>query len=115
MAVVDRDQVLAVRLHLTERPELLAGIDGVARDRRGVDIRAADESCRRGVASGEEAARLLRRLRASVGHDVVPKRRREREPFDQRPPAIAGMTMTSAPSGTAVPRPPEPRASASPT
>jgi len=35
-------------------------------------------------------------------------------PVDQRPPAIAGMTMMSLPSGTTAPLPPRARASSSP-
>ena len=55
-----------------------------------------------------------RRVRARMGDDLVAHRRGELQPVRQ-PPAIAGMTMTSPSSATAVPRPPEVRASMSPT
>ena len=78
-------------------------------------IRALDDPGRVGTVSGEEAAGLTRRVGAGVRDDVVADRAGQAEPLAQRPPAIAGMTMTSLPSGTAVSRPPELRASTSPT
>src|SRR3982074_667656 len=107
MAVVDGDELLAVRLHVAERAELLARIDRVARHRCRMRVRAPDGARRACVASGEEPARFLRRIGRGVGDDLVPQRRWQRELLDQRPPAIAGMTMTSLPSGTVVSRPPE--------
>ena len=80
-----------------------------------MDVRAADESRDRAVASGEQTAGLARRFLARVRNDVV----LQRLPQAQRvgyavPPAIAGMTMTSLPSGTVASMPPFARASSSP-
>jgi hypothetical protein len=67
------------------------------------------------VPPGEESANLTRRVLAGVRDDLV----LERLPEAQRvgyatPPAIAGMTMTSLPSGTVASVPPFERASSSP-
>ena len=80
-----------------------------------MDVRAADEARDRAVASGEQTAGLARRFLARVRDDVV----LQRLPQAQRvgyaaPPAIAGMTMTSLPSGTVASMPPFVRASSSP-
>ncbi len=78
-------------------------------------VRTADHACDLAVSPGEEAACLTRSVLAGVRDDLV----LERLPEAQRvgyatPPAIAGMTMTSLPSGTAAPVPPFERASSSP-
>jgi hypothetical protein len=64
----------------------------------------------------KQTATFLWRGLTRVGDDLVLKLPRQQEPstVDQRPPAIAGMTMTSLPSGTAAPLPPRSRASSSP-
>lgn len=78
-------------------------------------VHAADHPSDRIVAPCEESAGLARRLLAGVCGDVVLQRQAEAERFGYRPPpAIAGMTMTSLPSGTAAPVPPFTRASSSP-
>src|SRR4029077_2126960 len=114
VAVIDREELLTFRVHVAERAQLLAWVDRVPRDRRWMGIRTPDDARRAPALSGDEPAGLLRCLGAGVGDDRVAQRRGERQPVGQ-PPAIAGMTMTSPPSGTAVPRPPEVRASVSPT
>jgi len=78
-------------------------------------IHAADHASHRAVAPSEESADLARRFLAGMCGDVVPERLTEAERVGYRaPPAIAGMTMTSLPSGTAAPVPPFTRASSSP-
>src|SRR5437588_3855666 len=114
MAVIDRDKVLATSVHVAERAELLARIDQVARGRRLVRIRAADRARRRTVPSGDEPACFVRRGLARVRDDLVTDRAWQREGVGYAPPAIAGMTMTSAPSGTLAAVPPAARASSSP-
>ena len=80
-----------------------------------MDVRAADHARDRAVAPYEESADLTRRFRPGVCGDVVLQRLREAKRVGyQVPPAIAGMTMTSLPSGTAAPVPPLVRASSSP-
>jgi hypothetical protein len=64
----------------------------------------------------KQAATLAWRRFAGVRDDLVPQPARKDDPraLDQRPPAIAGMTMTSLPSGTTALLPPRVRASSSP-
>jgi len=80
-----------------------------------MDVRAADHARDRAVAPCEEPADLARRFLAGVRGDLVLQRLSEAERIGyQAPPAIAGMTVTSLPSGTAAPVPPLVRASSSP-
>ena len=81
-----------------------------------MDVPAANEPVRHLAVTEEQTAALARRGLARVGHDLVSETSRQDESstFDQRPPAIAGMTMTSLPSGTAALLPPVFRASSSP-
>ena len=80
-----------------------------------MDVRAADHARDRPVAPGQETADLTRRFLAGVRGDLVLQRLAEAKRVGYRaPPAIAGMTMTSLPSGTAAPVPPLARASSSP-
>src|SRR5581483_7245848 len=100
-AGVARDEVLAARVDIAEGAELIARIDAVPRRRRLVRVRAADDPRRSPMHPGDETARLVRRRLARVGDDLVTERRGERETLARYvPPAIAGMTMTSLPSGT---------------
>src|SRR5438045_2944833 len=114
VTVIDRDELLALGIHLAERAQLLAWVDPVARRRRVVGVRAAHRARRDAVLSGDEAARLVGSDLAGVGHDRVAYRLWERERVGYAPPAIAGITMTSAPSGTRAAVPPCARASSSP-
>ena len=94
-------------------------------------VPALDEP-ERAVVSGNEPAGLAGRVGPGMSDDLVAQRLRQNERtfceiatrrraeratgrIAQRPPAIAGMTMTSAPSATAVARPDPARASSSPT
>ena len=78
-------------------------------------VLAADHASDRAVAPCEESTDLTRRFLAGVRGDLVLQRLSEAERVGyQAPPAIAGMTMTSLPSGTAAPVPPLVRASSSP-
>ena len=80
-----------------------------------MDVRTADHARDRAVAPGEESADLTRRFRPGVRGDLVLQSLREAKRVGyQAPPAIAGMTMTSLPSGTAARVPPLVRASSSP-
>lgn len=115
VAVIDRDQLLAVLVHRAEGAQLLSWIDAIAGHRRGVDIRAWDDTARKARDPGEEPAGLVRRGFARVRDDLIAQLASEREdPRRYAPPAIAGMTMTSAPSGTVAPSPPRALASSSP-
>ena len=78
-------------------------------------VRAADESRDAAAATSKEPAGLTGCFLARVRDELIT----QRGPEPQRvgyaePPAIAGMTMTSLPSGTAAPVPPLVRASSSP-
>ena len=78
-------------------------------------VRAANDASDDAGAPGEQSAGLAGRLLARVRDDVVLVRLSEPQRVDYAaPPAIAGMTMTSLPSGTVAPVPPLPRASSSP-
>lgn len=79
-------------------------------------VAAAEDAPRGLILAEQEAATLLRGRLTRVHEDLLakPARQDELSSFDQRPPAIAGMTMTSLPSGTAAPLPPRVRASSSP-
>jgi hypothetical protein len=78
-------------------------------------VRAADNARDRAVAPCDKSTCLTRRFLAGVRDDLVLKRLPEAKRFGYRaPPAIAGMTMTSLPSGTVAPVPPFERASSSP-
>src|SRR5437660_1750171 len=76
----------------------------------------ANESIHHLAIAEEQAAAFARRRFARVRHDLVaqPAWKDDARTLDQRPPAIAGMTMTSLPSGTTAPLPPRVRASSSP-
>ena len=78
-------------------------------------VRAADHAGDDAIPARQQTAGLTRRFLTRVRDDVV----LQRLPQAQRvgyaaPPAIAGMTMTSLPSGTVAPVPPRVRASSSP-
>ena len=78
-------------------------------------VRAADHTRDRAVMPREKSAGLARRFLAGVRGDLVLQRLAEAKGLGYAtPPAIAGMTMTSLPSGTAAPVPPFDRASSSP-
>src|SRR5439155_24820765 len=96
-------------------PELRR-IDLVPRLRHGVDGPSAHETIDHLAVAEEQAATLTWRALARVRHDLIPQRARQDDArtIDQRPPAIAGMTITSLPSGTTAPPPPRVRASSSP-
>ena len=78
-------------------------------------VRAADDPGDPAVTSGEKSAGLARSFLARVRDDLLAERGSEAYGVGYAtPPAIAGMTMTSLPSGTAAPVPPFARASSSP-
>jgi len=78
-------------------------------------VRAADHARDGAVAPGKEAACFARRFFTDVRDDLIARRLSEPQRLgDAAPPAIAGMTMTSLPSGTAALVPPASRASDSP-
>src|SRR5256714_11653635 len=79
-------------------------------------VPSANESIHHFAIAEEQTAALARRRLACVRDDLVPQPAWEDDAraLDQRPPAIAGMTMTSLPSGTTAPLPPRVRASSSP-
>jgi hypothetical protein len=117
MAVVDREQLLPGRVYGSERRELLARIDAVADRRLLGHVRAADHAGRSPAARRHEAAALEPVRFGRMRDDLVADGAREddlRALLYRDPPAIAGMTMTSASEGTAASRPPCARASASP-
>ena len=115
MAVIDRDEVLAPILHLTERADQIFRVRPVPRGRRLVDVPAADGASRNAGLPREETAGLVRCGLTRVRDDAIAQVAREREGLaGYRPPAIAGMTMTSLPSGTGASMPPLLRASSSP-
>ena len=115
MAVIDAEQLLTRRVHRTECRKLFARVDDIAGRGLRMHVHAADHAGDRAVAPSEESADLARRFLAGMCGDVVPERLTEAERVGYRaPPAIAGMTMTSLPSGTAAPVPPFTRASSSP-
>ena len=116
MAVVDADQKTVRVVCADDRLAQLRRIYFVARLGRRVDVPPANEPIYDLTVAEEQPAALARRGLACVGDDLVlkPARQNEPSPVDQRPPAIAGMTMTSLPSGTAAPLPPRVRASSSP-
>src|SRR5687768_9582308 len=93
----------------------IARNDDVASGRRRMHVRAADEPRDAAAATRKESTGFSRRFLACVRDQLIA----QRGPEPQRvgyaePPAIAGMTMTSLPSGTAAPAPPCARASLSP-
>src|SRR6266566_4883221 len=101
MAVVDRDELPVEVLRGLERFEQLPTIDQVTRLRSRMHVAAAEDPSRGLVFAEQEATALLRRRFTRVRENLLAKRAWEDElsSFDQRPPAIAGMTMTSLPSG----------------
>src|SRR6266850_4665820 len=104
MAVVDPEELFPRGLDRAKCLELLARVDHVPRRRRRMHIRAADHTRDAAVAPGEQAAGLARRFFAGVRDDLLALRWSESQRVGYRaPPAIAGMTMTSLPSGTAAP------------
>jgi hypothetical protein len=115
MAVVDRNKLLTRRVDRAEGLQLFAWIDLVARGRRRMHVLAADDARDPAIAPGEQATGFARRFLAGVRDDLIAYRRSEPQRVGYlAPPAIAGMTMTSLPSGTAAPVPPFARASSSP-
>lgn len=78
-------------------------------------VRTADEPRDPTTATRKEPAGLAGSFLARVRDDLIAVRRAEPQRVGYaKPPAIAGMTMTSLPSGTAAPVPPLARASSSP-
>lgn len=117
MAVVDGDELLATLVHGAEGRELFAGVDEVAGRGCGVCVRAADDPADDARGSREQAACFTRGRRSRVRDDLVAELPREGEDATlarYAPPAIAGMTITSEPSGTLALVPPLARASSSP-
>src|SRR5947207_12865464 len=92
VTVIDRDEVLAPGIHLAKHAQLLAWIDAVARRRRLVGVRAAHRARGSAGVSQDEAARLVGRGRARVGHDRVAYCWWQRERVRSEPPAIASTT-----------------------
>lgn len=114
MAVIDRGQLFATVVHVAERAQLFARVYAVPGRWRLVDVRAADRACGLAGARRDEPAGLVRCGLARVGDDLVADRARQAQGLRYAPPAIAGMTMTSEPSGTLALVPPLLRASSSP-
>jgi len=116
MAVVDRHELAIEITRLAERVEDLRLVDDITRLGCRVHVAAAEDTTDDLVLAEEEAAAFLRRGRAGMGDDLIAQLACDDETgaVDQRPPAIAGITMTSLPSGTAAPLPPRARASSSP-
>src|SRR4030088_1016871 len=115
MAVIDPDQVLTRRVDRAERLQLLAWVDDVTRGGRRMDVRAPDHARYTALVPGKETAGLARRFSARMRDDLIAGRLSDPQRVDYaEPPAIAGITMTSLPSGTAAPVPPLARASSSP-
>src|SRR6267378_755287 len=81
-----------------------------------MDIPTAHESIHDLAITEEQPAALALLRLARMGHDFISERswQDDPRPLRHRPPAIAGMTMTSLPSGTAAPLPPRVRASSAP-
>jgi len=81
-----------------------------------MNVPSAHETAHDLAIAEEQATALARRGLARMRHDLVPQpaRKDDARAVDQPPPAIAGMTMTSLPSGTTAPLPPRVRASSSP-
>ena len=79
-------------------------------------IAAAEHATDGLVRSEQEPAAFLRGGLAGMGEDLLaePPGQGDARAIDQRPPAIAGITMISLPSGTFAPAPPRARASSSP-
>src|SRR2546423_167874 len=116
MAVIDADEVPIGVVCGDDRVAQLRRIHLVARLGCGVDVAPANEATRHFTVAEEQPATLAWRGVARVSNDLLAKAAREDEPGTsaQRPPAIAGMTMTSLPSGTVASLPPRLRASSSP-
>src|SRR4029079_2572574 len=110
VAVLARDELLAVLVHVLERAQLLARVDQIARRRLRMRVRARNDPRGHATTARDQAAGLIRRRSARVLHDRVAQLPREHERVRcvrtslrlcaYAPPAIAGMTMTSLPSGT---------------
>ena len=117
MAVIDGHELTVEVVGRAVRLEQLAWIEEIAHLGRLGDIAAAHDAARRFVVAQDEPAAFVRDLVARVRDELVTQRRREDEPASRSyaaPPAIAGMTMTSHPSGTDARVPPLVRASSSP-
>ena len=114
--MVDRDELTIEIARLPERVEHLCLVDDVARLGRGMHVATAQHAAHDLVLTEQESAAFLRRGLARIRNDLIAQVawQDETHAFDQRPPAIAGMTMTSLPSGTGAPLPPRARASSSP-
>jgi len=94
----------------------LRRIDLISRFGCGMHVPSANQPIHHLTVAEEQTAAFAWRRRARVRHDLIPQTPREDDAgaLDQQPPAIAGMTMTSLPSGTTAPLPPRVRASSSP-
>ena len=116
MAVIDPDQVAVGVVGPEDGISQLRRIDLVARLGRGVDVPPANDAIDDFAVPEQQATAFARGRLARVGDDLIAQAPREDDPgpLAQRPPAIAGMTMTSLPSGTDAPLPPRLRASSSP-
>jgi hypothetical protein len=113
--VVDTDENPVGILGEEERTKL-GRIDLISRFGRRMDVPSAHESIDQLAIAEEQTAAFARRGLARVRDDLLPERARQDETRTsaQQPPAIAGMTMTSLPSGTVASVPPFVRASSSP-
>ncbi len=116
MAVIDGDEVAIGVVRGRDRLTQLRRIYLVARLGCRVNIPPAHEPIHHLTIAEQQPAALARCGFARVGHDLLAElpRKDETSTSAQRPPAIAGMTITSLPSGTAAPLPPRARASSSP-
>jgi hypothetical protein len=114
--VVDADEETIGVVATGQRFAELRRIYLVARLGSWMDVSSAHQPINNIAIAEEQTAAFLRRGLARMADDLVPQLPGQDEPgtVDQRPPAIAGMTMTSLPSGTAAPVPPRVRASSSP-
>src|SRR2546428_1028080 len=108
MTVIDADEVAIGVVGAGDRLAQLRRIDLVARLGRGVDVPPANDPIHHLTIAEEQPPALARRGLARVGNDLLTKSPPENAPSTAapRPPAIARMTMTSLPSGSAASLPP---------
>ena len=116
MAVIDADEEAVGVVVAGDRLAQLRRVDLISRFGCRVNVSSAHQSSHHFAIAEEQTTTFAGRGLACVRDDLVPDLSRQDEPHTsaQRPPAIAGMTMTSLPSGTAAPLPPRVRASSSP-
>jgi len=116
MAVVDTHERTIGIVGLKERGTKLRRIDLISGFGCRMHVASAHQPIHDLAIAEKETATFARCRLPRVHDDLVPQRARKDDAraLDQRPPAIAGMTMTSLPSGTAAALPPRLRASSSP-